>query len=166
MGTLLNVGSSKLPDTDSISNLCYQFMDFFTNKTMKIRAAFDSSETNMSNRETLTQRVVEHPTTDVAAISEGEVQIIIKLGPTTDLAAKSTLPAHIPTMTHLINVSFESGTVHRELKKAVITPMLKKSGTVHRELKKAVITPMYKMPALSKNTLNKLQPSFKFTIRV
>ena len=75
---LLNVDSSNLPDTDSMYNLCYQFLDFFTNKIMKIRAAIDFSETNMRNSETLAQRVVEHPMTDLAATSEGEVQRIIQ----------------------------------------------------------------------------------------
>ena len=67
------MNSSQLPDTDSTYNLCYQFLDFFANKIMKIGTAIDSSERNMSNRETMSQRVVEYPMTDLAATSEDEV---------------------------------------------------------------------------------------------
>ena len=80
---------------------------------MKIRAEIYFSETNMSNSETRTQRVVEHPMTDLAATSEGEVQRIIQaakpksssLDPLPTSLLKCILPAHIPTLTHLINVS-------------------------------------------------------------
>ena len=70
--------------------------------------------------------------TDLAATSEGEVQRIIQaakpksssLDPLPTSLLKSSLPVHIPTLTHLINVSFESATVPRELNKAVITSLL------------------------------------------
>ena len=85
----------------------------------------------MSDSETLAHRVVEHPTTDFAPTCEGEVQIIIQadkpksssLDQLSTSLVKSNIPAHIQTLTHLINVSFESGTVPRELMKAVITPL-------------------------------------------
>ena len=100
---------------------------------MKIRAAIDSSELNMSNSETPAQRVIEHPMTDLVATSEGEMQRIIQAAKTKSLSLdplptsllKNTLSAHIPTLTHLINFFFESGTVPWELKKAVITLLLK-----------------------------------------
>ena len=78
MDSLLNEDSSTLPDTDSMYNLCYQFLDVSTHKMKTIRAAIDASEINMSNTETLTQRVFEHPMTDLAATCDDEVQRIIQ----------------------------------------------------------------------------------------
>ena len=65
-------------DTDSTCNLCYQFLDCFANKIMKIRTAIDSSDTDLSDSESLAQREVEHPMTDLAATSEDEVQKIVQ----------------------------------------------------------------------------------------
>ena len=92
------------------------------------------SETNMSDIETPTQRIVEHPMTDMCAATTCEVQTIIQrakpksscLDPLPTPLLKSTLPAHIQILTHLINTSFKSDTVPRELKKAAVTPLLMK----------------------------------------
>ena len=79
----------------------------------------------MSDSETLAQRLVEHPLTDLAAVSEGEVQRIIQVVKPNSSSLDPIPNAHIPTLIHLINVSFKSGTVPRKLKKAVIILLLK-----------------------------------------
>ena len=57
--SLLNVESSHLLDNDCKTQLCYQFLNLRIN-AMKIRNETDASETNMSDIETPTQRIVKN----------------------------------------------------------------------------------------------------------
>ena len=94
--------------------------------------------------------------TDLAATSEGEVQGIIQtakpksssLDPLPTSLLMSTLAPHIPTMTHMINVSFESATVLLELKEAVITLLLKNPALDTNTLKN--YHPVSSLPFMSK----------------
>ena len=72
--SLLKVKSSHLPNTDYIGKLHYQFLIFLEENVIKLTNEIDALETNMSDIETPTQRIIEHPMTDICAASMCEVQ--------------------------------------------------------------------------------------------
>ena len=65
-------------DFDSRENLCYRFLNFFEENTMKIRNEMVALEANLSDIETPTQRIVKNTKTDICAETTCEVQTIIQ----------------------------------------------------------------------------------------
>ena len=66
--------------------------------------------------------------TEVGKIIKSSKSTTCSLDPLPTEIIKKTSSAHIPALTRLINTSFESGIVPVPLKKALVTPILKKHG--------------------------------------
>ena len=66
--------------------------------------------------------------TEVGKIIKSSKSTTCSLDPLPTKIIKKTSSAHIPALTRLINTSFESGIVPVPLKKALVTPILKKHG--------------------------------------
>ena len=127
--------SAQLGDGES---LCEKFASFFTDKIDRIRAAVDSVPvTNFAlNHDTDLEQSTTTTLDYFKDTTEAEVGKIIKFSKSTTWSLdplpteiiKKTSSAHIPAFTRLINASFESGIVPLPLKKALVTPILKKHG--------------------------------------
>ena len=114
------------------------FASFFTDKIDRIRAAVDSvSITNFdlnhdTDLEQSTTTTLDHfketSKTEVGKIIKSSKATTCSLNPLPTEIIKKTSSAHIPALTRLINTSFESGIVPVPLKKALVTPILKKHG--------------------------------------
>ena len=137
MNRLLASPSPQLPDQlGDGESLCEKFASFFTDKIDRIRAAVDSVPvTNFDlNHNTDLEQATTNTLDYFKETSETEVGKIIKsrksttcaLDPLPTKIIKKTSSAHIPALTRLINTSFESGIVPVPLKKALVTPILKK----------------------------------------
>ena len=138
MNRLLASPSPQLPDQLGDGESLCEFTSFFTDKIDRIRAAVDSVPvTNFDlNHNTDLEQATTNTLDYFKETSETEVGKIIKssksttcsLDPLQTKIIKKTSSAHIPALTRLINTSFESGIVPVPLKKALVTPILKKHG--------------------------------------
>ena len=107
-----------------------------TDKIDRIRAAVDSVPvTNFDHNTDLEQATTntldyfkESSETEVGKIIKSSKSTTCSLDPLPTKIIKKTSSAHIPALTRLINTSFESGIVPVPLKKALVTPNLKKHG--------------------------------------
>ena len=157
---LLASPSPQLPDQlGDGQSLCEQFASFFVEKIDAIRAAVDSVPTTHVEQVHAPDLRYTVTTTlnNFRKTSETEVEKIVKRSKSTTCAldplptdiVKKTASAHIPALTRLINTSFETGIVPVALKKALVTPILKK-------------------PGLDVNTLSNYRPvsNIPFTVKV
>ncbi len=135
MDSLLITNTDKtLPDCPSDKELCTRFADFFDTKIQKIRTEIDQDPSGDMYTRVATERLVPFPMTELAATCDSEVSKIIQstkpkssqldIMPTWLL--KETLPAHVPVLTALANQSFQTGIFPENLKRAIVTPLLKK----------------------------------------
>ena len=136
---LLASPSPQLPDQlGDGESLCEKFASFFTDKIDRIRAAVDNvpvtnfdlnHNTDLEQSKTTTlDYLKETSETEVGKIIKSSKSTTCSLDPLPTEIIKKTSSAHIPALTRLINTSFESGIVLVPLKKALVTPILKKHG--------------------------------------
>ena len=136
---LLASPSPQLPDQlGDGESLCEKFASFFTDKIDRIRAAVDSvpvTNFDLNHNTDLEQATTntldyfkETSETEVGKISKSSKSTTCSLDPLPTKIIKKTSSVHIPALTRLINTSFESGIVPVRLKKALVTPILKKHG--------------------------------------
>ena len=133
--TLLSVKSVQLPDIAPNKELCSLFSEFFDSKITKLRRDIDALDVSSSSHTTPRGSDVETPLDCLGAASEDEVRKTIEscapkssyLDPLPTSLLKDSLPAHVPVITELVNQSFSTGVFPTELKRAVITPLLKKA---------------------------------------
>ena len=135
---LLASPSPQLPDQlGDGESLCEKFDFFFTDKIDRNSAAVDSvpvtnfdlnHDTNLEQSTTTLDYFKETSGTEVGKIIKSSKSTTCSLNPLPTEIIKKTLSAHIPALTRLINQSFQSGIVPVPLKKALVTPILKKHG--------------------------------------
>ena len=123
--------SSTLPICESSKSLAGHFTTFFTNKIMKIRESFTSSEScNMLHPP------FDPPTLTVfTQVTQDEIGKIISKSPTKSclldplpiFLIKECIDILLPSITKLVNCSLREGLVPDGLKKAVVTPLIKKA---------------------------------------
>ena len=148
LNRLLKVDTVQLPESESTVKLCNDFANFFNNKIETIRGKIAErvkgedlitpssgpvaappplSELRPTDRVELTKIIMKSPNKTCS----------LDVLPTTLL--KQTLDIQIPTLVNIINMSFASGSFPRQLKTAVVKPLLKR-------------------PSLDKNNLQNYRP--------
>lgn len=126
-------GKSKLPSYTDTSQLADQFNNFFSDKIKRIRENLDSAiSTSRSQPNVMTPKA---PSMDVfAPLTSEDTEQIIKKSPskscTMDPIPTWLLKKHIsilsPVITKIVNMSLEQGTVPPDLKRALVSPLIKK----------------------------------------
>ena len=131
--------STTLPTCESSKSLADRFATFFLNKIMKICESFSSSEScNMV-----------HPSFDppkltvFTQVTQDEIGKIISKSPTKSclldplptFLIKECSDILLPSITKLVNCLFWEGLVSDGLKKAVVTPLIKKASLPVEDLK-------------------------------
>ena len=135
MDLLLNKAkASVLPDDCCIDVLPDKFNKFFQDKVEKIQSSFKSTASvgidNTCNVPTASQLANFSPATsdEIRKIIEGSPSKSCQLDPLPTFLLKSCLDDLLPVITYIINSSMSTGDVPQQLKKAVVTPLLKKRG--------------------------------------
>lgn len=134
--------STKLPDYSDSSELADRFGNFFSTKISMIR---DSLEKDTPSVRVVSLDPVFHGSVlDVfEQVSQNDIATVIKksatkscmLDPIPTWMLKDSLDTLLPPITTIVNMSMSSGEVPTSLKKAVITPLLKKPGLDRNVLK-------------------------------
>ena len=122
----------KLPSHDDTLDLCTQFSDFFITKIDKIRESFSHT----SDSDTFCE---DKPFTgafmlNFKRVTENDIRIILinapnkhcHLDPIPTNILKKCADSLIPLITLIVNLSLDAGHMPRELKKALLTPLIKK----------------------------------------
>ena len=121
-----------LPTYESSKSLADRFSSFFSNKILKIREKFSSSESYNTV----------HPPSDppkltvFTQVTQDEIGKIISKSPTKSCLVdplptfliKDCIDSLLPSITKLVNCSFREGLVPDDFKKAVVTPLIKKAS--------------------------------------
>ncbi|XP_073768781.1 uncharacterized protein [Danio rerio] len=110
------------------------FATFFCTKTAKISAQFAAPTTNTQGTPP-----TPHTLTSFSQLSESEVSKLLlsshattcPLDPIPSHLLQAISPAVIPTLTHIINTSLDSGLFPNSFKQARVTPLLKKPNLDH-----------------------------------
>ena len=134
-----------LPITDSHQSLADRFVEFFHQKVDKIRRHLDDMGINSETSTIRKLDCVDAAFSSFSAITDDELLKIISksaakscvLDPVATWLLKepALLQAVLPTLTTAVNYSLTSGNVPECLKKAVITPLIKKAGLDSENLK-------------------------------
>ena len=131
--------STTLPTYESSKSLGDRFATFFSNKIMKIRERFSSSESCNTV----------HPPFDppkltvFTQVTQDEIAKIISKSPTKSclldplptFLIKECIDILLPSITKLVNFSLSEGLVPDDFKKAVVTPLIKKASLPVEDLK-------------------------------
>ena len=131
--------NSKLPEHLSESNLVETFNNFFIDKIKNIRKDLDSKTLDQS----FPERVSESHLDSFEPCTEEELKHIItnssdsscELDPLPTPLLKKCLPVLLPYLTHIVNLSLESGSFPDALKTAIVRPLLKKHNLDKNDLK-------------------------------
>ena len=153
---LLNKNNRSLPDCDSSKDLANQFCNFFTNKIEKIRGEVDNVVLSESVSHNVTNNHVSCSMLSFENVSPEDLTTVIMKCPTKscDLdplptwLIKEHLPTIIPIMCRIVNESLANGRFPSDLRKAIITPILKKPS-LDRQLLKSY-RPVSNLPFLGK----------------
>ena len=150
---LLNVNSNNLPDCESTVELANNFSDYFLGKVDKIRRELDanaSASSNIKIRRELDANAsassnlntYNYDSDVVCRLSQFQLvtedtlhEVIMKcpskscsLDPMPTWLVKQHLPVLTPILTKIVNSSLSSGSFPSGLRKAIITPILKKAS--------------------------------------
>ena len=124
-----------LPSSGSISELHDIFNKFFITKISQIRQKFDSDScTDISFTGISDIKSSDISLDTFRPATEEEVFQIISKSPKKSCALDpipagfliDILPTLLPTITKIINISLETGTIPHSMKKAIVSPLLKK----------------------------------------
>jgi DNA-directed RNA polymerase subunit F len=133
---LHNKTATKLPSCESDLELANKFNDFFATKITKLRDQMSSNTgTGVHLHQPEMSSQIVHELSDFRPATENEVEKVIKsskskqckLDPIPTQLLKECLEALLPTITKLVNLSLEMSTMPANLKKALVTPLLKKA---------------------------------------
>ena len=143
INVLLNKNSSTLPDSVSYKDLADQFLSFFIEKVEKIRDNVSSVHAHGT---------IDKPSSAInenvcmscfKPLSTDDVQKIIMQMPSKSCSldslplwlVKENLPTLLPMITNIVNISLSSGSFPSNLKRSIITPVIKKSTSDPNVLK-------------------------------
>ncbi len=140
LGNVMHQNIKALPSFDSPDNLSNKFAEYFIDKVVKIRTSIDSNvSTNVvSDQSSVSATAIGDglvtPLNGFRVLKESEIHEII-----TDAANKTcnldSLPTWllkhnisvvVPYITHIVNDSLQNGVFPEDLKRAIVTPILKK----------------------------------------
>ncbi len=167
VGELFNKDSRPIPDSDNPCALANEFGDFFIGKVNKIRNEVDSlsSCSSVGSVGSVDSSIscvytVFHDS-DITfcqfeCISESDLQDVIRKCPNKSCSldvfptwlVKQHLELLLPNLTKIVNMSLTSGTFPQDLRRAVITPVLKKPSLNKNDLKN--YRPVANLPFTSK----------------
>jgi hypothetical protein len=140
---LLNVNGISLPDGDSSIDLATSFCEHFVGKVIKIRREIDE---NVSNSDlTLCHNYHSNPQSNLSnfhTVNEDDLcEVIMKcpskscpLDPMPTWLVKQHLPILLPILTSIVNTSLSCGVFPTGLRRAIITPILKKASLDNNQL--------------------------------
>ena len=154
VNTLLNNNKCHLPDSTSPVNLANEFQDFFVNKVDNIRSEVDSI--NSGNCLPTDNKPLNCNMCSFDLVTVEELTRIINqcsskscdLDPMPTWLVKQHLPALIQILCRIVNCSLSSGVFPAELRKARITPVLKKPSLDTQQL--TSYRPVSNLPFLGK----------------
>ena len=143
LNELLNKKSSTLPDCILSNDLANELCEFFTAKVDKVRNKVDNicSTSDANVIHDCRQKVDGCMSTFKSVNVEDLTKIIMKspsksclLDPLPTWLLKKHLPSIMPVLCHIVNVSLETGQFPSELRKAIISPVLKKPSLDRHQL--------------------------------
>ncbi len=127
--------ATPLPPNSSDYDLANEFRNFFKEKIQSIHDFPDNPQSGATNSRWQDQTKYTTKLTKFKPISKEEVLEIVTKSPnkycmldqipTTLIKECNEL---LPLLTRIINISFQIGDMPKELKKAIITPLIKKLG--------------------------------------
>ena len=134
---LLNVKSNNLPDCESTVELAYNFCDYFLGMVNMINQELDANVSPSSNL-----NMYNYDSDIVCRLSQFQLvtedtlhEVIMKcpskscsLDPMPTWMVQQHLPVLTPILTKIVNSSFSSGSFPSGLRRAIITPILKKAS--------------------------------------
>jgi hypothetical protein len=135
-GLLHHKSASRLPSCDADLELANKFNDFFASKVTKLRDNLPNAvPENNQSKDSASDITIIHELTELRPATEEEVEKVVKgsktkscsLDPIPTQLLKDCLEALLPTITKLVNLSLELSTMPVNLKKALVTPLLKKA---------------------------------------
>ena len=144
---MFNTSNNVLPESDSPTTLANDFSNYFVEKVGKIRNELDQCASSSSNQSSqfLPQSDihVECKLSDFSIVTEDKLyNLIMKcpsksclLDPMPTWLVKQHLQTLLPILTTIVNTSLASGAFPAELRKAIITPILKKASLDKNQLK-------------------------------
>ena len=144
---LLNKDSNPVPDTDNTMDLANSFGEFFIGKVNRIRDEVDKCAMSMSDNVQMFD-VSCNVSDDIsfdqfANVSDDELLQVIAKCPNKscvlDVLPTWLLKQHVgvllPTLVRIVNMSLSTGVFPTDLRRAVITPVLKKPSLNRNELR-------------------------------
>jgi hypothetical protein len=127
--------SPKFPSCESDILLANKFNDYFAKKITKLREDLSSNPLDNDSSDTPLPAIkLSHELTELRPATVDEVRKVIigsksktcKLDPIPTQLLKNCLEALLPTITELVNLTFDTSTMPLNLKKAFVMPLLKK----------------------------------------
>ena len=123
-----------------------QFSDYFINKIVKIQGSICEKQSEIENIELLRKELEEYTgelLEEFTSISESELQTIVlgmsnascMLDPLPTDLLKLCIDEILPALTRIVNLSIQNSEVSRDLKVAVVKPLLKKMSLDPEEFK-------------------------------
>jgi len=156
INTLLNQNQRVLPDSTSPSVLANDFSNYFVGKVHTIRSNIDkvtdcdqvyvSSDRNVQSCTFPTFKLVSND--ELCKIVSKCADKSCHLDPMPTWLVKKHLPILLPLLCRVVNTSLSSGCFPAELRRAIITPVIKKTSLDKQELKN--YRPVSNLPFLGK----------------
>ena len=137
-GILHRKSETVLPEAKDDKSLANRFGSFFTNKIKQIHTCFNSQSVHH-----LSPDVSPADFTSFNPVTEGQLHKVLLASPTKSCIldpwpthlVKEFVDILLPSITKLVNCSMSEGVVPLSLKKAVVTPLIKKPSLPKEELK-------------------------------
>jgi hypothetical protein len=156
-----------LPLHDSVTDLANHFNNFFVEKIVNIGDGLQSVALNINSAQdtsklTSTHSILQHPLTKPPVLcnfdptSKDEIRKLIMCSKTTQCSLdpiptrllKDCIVALLPILTRIVNLSLSQGTMPMGLKKALVSPLLKKASLAVKI--KKIFRPVSNLAYLSK----------------
>jgi exonuclease III len=141
-----------LPTHDSLEDLLELFSHFFVTKISRIRADLDAAPSNLGTFPSVKHACPDYTLSALNELSETEVTKLIQAAP-----SKTCQMDPIPTQILKQNVDILAAPITAIINKSL------SSGTVPPDMKKAIVTPLIKKPTLDQDNLKNYRPVSNLT---